>query len=78
MKLSDAISTIEQYQALRKAAGNAAWATMDLKGRVGWSRFPCSVEVSEERDNLIVTFYDSVEGHQSKEIVITTEMLEKF
>lgn len=78
MKLSDAISTIEQHRALKKKAGDAAWASLNLMGRVGWSRLPCEVYVDEDEQHLVVTFYDSVEGYQSKEVIITPEMLEKF
>jgi hypothetical protein len=76
MKLSDVISTIEQHRALKKAAGDKAWASLELKDRIGWGRHPCSIYMDENKENLIVEFTDNIEGYQTLEVVLKPSDLE--
>jgi hypothetical protein len=78
MDISAVSDLIDQYAALEKKAGDAAWATLDLKARVGWSRYPCSIYMDDDKENLIVEFRDSMVGHQALEIVLKPSDLEDF
>lgn len=76
MDISAANDLIDQYSALKKAAGDKAWASLELKDRIGWGRYPCSIYMDENKENLIVEFTDNIEGYQTLEVVLKPSDLE--
>ena len=76
MDISAANDLIDQYSALKKAAGDKAWASLELKDRIGWGRHPCSIYMDENKENLIVEFTDNIEGYQTLEVVLKPSDLE--
>lgn len=78
MDIAAASDLIDQYSALRKKAGDNAWASLDLRGRVGWSRFPCTIYMDDAKENLIVEFRDNIEGNETLEITLKPSDLEDF
>lgn len=78
MLIADAKALLEAHRIFRKKAGDAAWAKLTLQHRVGWSRFPCEVFMDDNGENVIVTFYDSVDGCESKDVTLNASEVEKF
>lgn len=78
MLIANVKALLEAHRIFRKKAGDAAWAKLTLQHHVGWSRFPCEVSMDDNDENVVVTFYDSVDGCESKDIILNANEVEKF